>query len=181
MSAAAAAAAMAFVYHFGCCYSKGTISHSCIPKDVNDDVDENNTEIELSYYNNVVSISKDRIMAFNSDSNTLKVFWLQNFNEKNLRKAANAMDGHWIRNVKIFNDCLDATMDISKTMHQNLNCTIAVDIKSKGPIVVNANVSAILRLQKGFIIYIALLISFCNFRRRVYPHSFHVSKSSKFN
>lgn len=99
-----------------------------------------NTKIEPCCFRNVISISKDRTLTLNGQS--FDMFWMENLNDKNLQEAVNAIDGHCIRNVKIFNDCADGTVDFAKMMHANLEATIAINIISKGPITVNANVSS---------------------------------------
>lgn len=68
-----------------------------------------------------------------------------------------------IEDLEIINDCADSTLDISKFMLKCFESTVAVDIKSKGPLSVNANVSAILPFNffehNNSLAYFLLLIS----------------------
>lgn len=101
-----------------------------------------NVELKISYLGDVVSTSKDRIYLYETESNTLEVHWMDNFNQHNIRNTLRKISNwHQVYNLKFINNCFD-NFDISilslKTNY--INC---LEIKSKGPISVNAFVSII--------------------------------------
>lgn len=102
-----------------------------------------NTEIDLLYCGSGIFISKDRIVLrdHNCFYKGFEVHWMENLNESSWRKTIKRFWNNETVKIKIVNNCADRTLDISDFMHLKTNCTLSLDIKSDGPITVNANVS----------------------------------------
>lgn len=101
------------------------------------------TEINIISGYDTVSTSKDRI--FVSEMRSVELHWMLNLNERNVREVMNGVHRwHQLEEIKFINNCAETAMDVSSFMHANFDYTVSLDIKSKGPITVNGNVSEII-------------------------------------
>lgn len=98
-----------------------------------------NTEIRIANYCDSVSMSKDRIILYLE--NSLEMHWMDNFNEKIVRKVMNR-EWNSMSELKFINNCAETTVDISTLINadtdfEEIEC---LDFQSIGPISVHANV-----------------------------------------
>lgn len=116
--------------------------HGCFAK--------TNIELEISYACSKVSTSKDHICVFNSDLNAIELHWMDNLDERSVRRV---IGGSWnlAYEFKFINNCANQTLDVTTFMHSNFERTRCLAIKSNGPITVNASVSEIINLIFNFI------------------------------
>lgn len=100
-----------------------------------------NTEIEMIKKHDMMAISKDRV--FICDGNSIELHWMENFDERNVRKLLyERRNFRWLHDIKFINNCAESPLNIAALMiDYSVNDTICLDIKSKGPIIVNADVS----------------------------------------
>lgn len=100
-----------------------------------------NAEVEIinHFEYPMMSTSKDRTYMYSG--NSIELHWMNNFNEKEVQKLLNKLN-HWQQydHLKFINHCSDHTSDIS-TLSPRIDHTDCLEIKSNGPITVNAIVS----------------------------------------
>lgn len=99
-----------------------------------------NTEIDIIKNDSKVSISKDRV--FIVEDNSLELHWMENLNETDVRKMLDKQWG-WINYLKFVNNCSEQTFDISALVPERFSRLGYLELKSNGPVTVNANVSEI--------------------------------------
>lgn len=103
------------------------------------------TEINIICERVLLSITNDYL--FECDLATAELHWMNNLNDKNVQEAM-ARLRKWsifLYNLKFINNCAESTLDISSLK----SLAMRLDIKSKGPITVNAmtNVSVLINEQ----------------------------------
>lgn len=98
------------------------------------------TEIDVIYSFSKVSTSEDRIFVYDTKSESVELHWMDNLNETSVQKVTRGF-WTWVAAIKLVNNCKDQTFDLSTFMQSSIEHTRCLDIRSYGPITVNANVS----------------------------------------
>lgn len=137
-----------------------SFTHPTAIYDFHNSFEQYDTELKIFCIDQypILSTTKDRIFIYSNDS--LELYWMNNLNEKNLRKVSSAAMVDRVEKFKFINHCKEHTVDVAAFMAASIEYVKSLEIKSNGPVTVNANVIEFIRLPERSLFFIRRSLSY---------------------